>query len=501
LEIAVPAAYALLLILIIYKVRFVNVQGLTPARVTAVFALKIMCGVAMALIYTYYYTDRTTADVFKYYDDSRIMYDALRTHPADFFRMLTGIGDDGDHFRNTYYLRMANWYRDFESTFNDSRTIIRVNAFIRLFSFGYYHVHTVIMCFLSLTGLVAIYRTFSPYMEDRRNLLFAAVFLLPSVMFWGSGVLKEGIMLCGLGILVYSFHRMLNGGITIKRTLLVLLSLGILLVTKYYILAALIIGMVANLWIYRSSKKNTLMKYAIVIACFAAAGWLYISTKPVYDPLQIMSSKQRNFLNLARGGAYMANDSILVYIPHEQKSSIIETGKDSILAIEQGTRFMYWYLDNNQDTLYTASASDTITYHLWWDIVPSGSRVDVPPLEPTLASFLSHTPRALINTLFRPHIAEARNPFMLMSAFENLLIILLILLAIFFYRPPVSPPLFWFCIFFTLFLFIITGLVTPVLGALVRYKMPALPFLAIGLMMIIDLQKLARWLPFKKARN
>lgn len=501
MEIIVPAAYALLLILIIYKVRFVNVQGLTPARITAVFLLKIACGVGMAMIYTYYYTDRTTADVFKYYDDSKVMYDALHTNPSDFFRMLTGFGDDADYFRNTYYVRMANWYRDFESTFNDSRTIIRVNAFIRLFSFGYYHVHTVMMCFISLAGLVAIYRTFSPYMEDRRNLLFAAVFLLPSVMFWGSGVLKEGFMLCGLGILVYSFHRILKGGITFKRLAPVLFSLGILLVTKYYILAALLTGLIANLWIYRSSMKRPLLKYAIVIACLAVAGWVFALAKPVYDPLQIMADKQRNFINLARGGVYMANDTILVYLTHEQKDAIIETAQDSILSIKQGTPYMYWFLDNNQDTLYTTSASDTAKYHLWWNIVPSGSRIEVPALEPTITSFLAHVPRSLLNSLLRPHIAEAKNPFMLMAAFENLLIALLLITAILFYKHPVSPPLFWFCISFTIFLFIITGLVTPVLGALVRYKMPALPFLAIALLMIIDMEKLARWLPFKKAGN
>lgn len=500
-HIILPVLYALLFTFIIYKVRFVHVQGLTPARVSAIFLLKVLCGVGMALVYTYYYTDRTTADVFKYYDDSRIMFDALHTRPSDFFKMLTGFGDDPDYFRNTYYVKMANWYREYETTFNDSRTIIRLNAFIRLFSFGNFHVHTVFMCFLSLTGLVCIYRTFSPYMEDRRNLLFIAVFLLPSVLFWGSGVLKEGIILFGLGLLVYSFHRILHGGLTFKRAVLVLFSLGILLVTKYYILAGILTGLIANAWVYRTQMKRPLIKYGVVIVVLGIMGWGFMLLKPVYNPFEMLAHKQWNFINLAKGGAYVANDTILVYLPYEKKQSLVKTEKDSILGIRQGTEFMYWDLENMNDTLYGTSLSDTARYHLWWDITPSGSRIAMERLKPDALHFLESSPRALFTTLFRPHIAEARNPLMLLAALENLLIIVLLLLAVFFYRSPVSKPLFLFCISFTIFLFIISGLVTPVIGALVRYRMPALPFLVTALLMVIDKDKLLRRLPFKKPGN
>lgn len=501
MELLLSAAYALLFIFVIYRTRFFHVQGLTPARITAVFLLKIMCGVGMALIYTYYYTDRTTADVFKYYDDSRIMYEALHSNPGDFFRMLTGFRDDTEYFRDTYYTHMANWYRDFESTFNDSRTIIRVNAFLRIFSFGYFHVHTVFMCFISLIGLACIYRLFASYMENKRVELFIAVFLLPSVLFWGSGVLKEGIMLFGLGVLVYSFHRILTGDMTVKRMVLVLIGFCTLMITKYYILASLLVGLAANLWIYRTGMKRPVLKYLIVAASIGIAGWIFAQAKPAYNPLLILSQKQKNFINLARGGAYVANDSILVYLPIEHRAQLVPTEKDSVLTIKKGTPIVYWDLDNVKDTLYGVSATDTARYLLWWDMVPSGSRIELPPLQPTLASFLLSTPHALVNTLLRPHPLEARSPFMLMAAAENLLFLALLLLCIFFFQRPSSVPMFCLCISFVLVLYTLSGLVTPVLGALVRYKMPAMPFLAIALLMLINKEKLMNRLRFKRPKN
>lgn len=496
MEFLLPAVYAIAFIFVIYRWRFFHVQGLSARNITLVFLLKIACGAAIAYIYTHYYTNRTTADVFKYYDDSAVMYDAIRKNPFDFFKMLTGFRDDSDYFRFTYYERMANWYREYENTFNDSRTIIRVNAFIRLFSFGYYHVHTVFMCFLSLFGLTCIYRLFERYMTDRRRELFFAVFLLPSVLLWGSGVLKEGIMLFGLGLLVYAWHRLVINGFTFKRLAIVIFSFAALLIIKYYILASLVIALAANAWIFRSGLRRPLLKYVLVAAIFILPAVAFVLVKPQYNPLHLLAQKQNNFINLARGGAYVANDSLLVYLDIGHKDSLIATGKDSIFSIAEGTPYMYWRLDNIYDTLYGRSLSDTARYLLWWDIPASGSRIDVARLQPTLSSFLSAAPQALITTLFRPHPLEARNPFMLMAAAENLLVMLLMLLALIFFRKPQSPPLFWLCVTFVLLLFLLCGLVTPVLGALVRYKMPALPFLVIAIIMLIDREKLLRKLPY-----
>ncbi|MFA5195559.1 MAG: hypothetical protein WC401_07155, partial [Bacteroidales bacterium] len=107
-------------------------EGIKAYWLIVVFLIKLAAGVGMYFLYTYYYTDRATADIFKYFDDSKIMYDALWNKPIDFFKMLFSIQNDTPYFNN-YYHQMNNWFRVFESNiYNDSHTIIRLNAVLRI---------------------------------------------------------------------------------------------------------------------------------------------------------------------------------------------------------------------------------------------------------------------------------------------------------------------------------------------------------------------------------
>jgi hypothetical protein len=67
---------------------------------------------------------------------------------------------------------------------------------------------------------------------------------------------------------------------------------------------------------------------------------------------------------------------------------------------------------------------------------------------------------------------------MLLAAVENLLFILLLVAMIVWLRPSaLRHPVVWLSLCFAAVILMLTGLVTPVVGAIVRYKVPALPFL------------------------
>ncbi|MCC6836969.1 MAG: hypothetical protein IT234_00405, partial [Bacteroidia bacterium] len=208
MEIILSLAYTTFFVFLIQKIRFFELSGISKKWVTGAFLLKVIAGFAVWAIYTFYYTDRATSDIYKYFDDSKVIFDALKSNPSHYLAMLTGIGNDGADF-NQYYYQMNFWARAHDTNvLNDSHTIIRFNALVRLFSMGYFNVHTVFMCFLSFIGLVAIYKTFSEFLIDKKKELFFVVFLLPSVLFWGSGVLKEGILFFALGVMIYNFNRL-----------------------------------------------------------------------------------------------------------------------------------------------------------------------------------------------------------------------------------------------------------------------------------------------------
>lgn len=113
-----------------------------------------------------------------------------------------------------------------------------------------------------------------------------------------------------------------------------------------------------------------------------------------------------------------------------------------------------------------------------------------------IPSFVAQSPMAVVRCLFRPGVWEMRGPLDALAAIENAVYILLILTALSFRRKqlPMRPILFGLITIFSLALLI--GSVTPVLGAVVRYKVPLLPFLLFILLQVIDFDRI----PFIRPR-
>lgn len=439
MEILLTLTYTLLFIFIIHKMEFFTIDGFSKQAISGIFILKILAGLALWAIYTFYYPDRSTADIYKYFDDSKVIFDALSIRPADYFKMLSGIGNNTPAF-DLYYSKMHYWARKIDSNiYNDSHTIIRFNAFVRLFSFGYFNVHTVFICFLSLTGLTAIYKTFEPYLRDKKRELFFAVFLLPSVLFWGSGVLKEGLIFFALGLLIYYSNKLYG----FKPLLICLGTAFLLAFSKFYVWLAVFPGLVFLIWVNKAGNRKLFLKYACVIAVIGVIGLNIDSFTTIQNPLVTLSQKHFEFDQLASGKLTDASNR---------------------------------------------------------PIPPAGSKIEIPILEPSFVSFIKNSPDALINTIFRPYIWESKTPVMLMAGIETLLILIIILLALVFMKSlrEIKWEYVLFCLSFVLFQFLIIGETTPILGAIARYKTIALPFLVIAFLFVIDKKKISMKLPLYK---
>ncbi|MCQ2376370.1 MAG: hypothetical protein MJ069_10805 [Salinivirgaceae bacterium] len=120
-----------------------------------------------------------------------------------------------------------------------------------------------------------------------------------------------------------------------------------------------------------------------------------------------------------------------------------------------------------------------------------GSRIDIPLLDGTILSMICNAPQAFLNTLFRPSVFEVSGLTMLMAAAENILLLLLMLMGLSMIKKSNFGRVeVWTWLSFVVILYVLVGLTTPVLGALVRYKIPALPFIGIVIMLLADEKKL-----------
>lgn len=425
------AAYTALLVLWMRRQRFYNaVPGLGFRWVVGFFLLRIAAGMALWAVYTYVYPDRATADVFKYFDDSAYMFNALRERPMDYVRMITGIGNDNAHFHELYYRHMNNWVRHYESNlYNDAHTIIRFNALVRLVSFGEFHVHTVASAFLSLTGLLGIHHAFVRALPGLERLLAIVIFLVPSVVFWASGVIKESLLFFGIGLLVHQSARLLRGSFQWRDPFLLAFNVVMLFFLKVYVLLSLLPALLLLCWSCRCARPALWWKASVVYGLFILVGLNLHHFLPGWDILGILTMKQRDFVGL---------------------------------AIK----------------------------------MDSGSFVMPELLLPEVWLFVKQAPYALGIALFGPILHVGGGALGLVSAVENIVIVAFLVLCVVYRKgwAGVDKALLASLLGYVTLLALVIGWTTPVMGAVVRYRTPLLPFLLIAGLLLLDRTRLlARW--------
>jgi hypothetical protein len=118
-----------------------------------------------------------------------------------------------------------------------------------------------------------------------------------------------------------------------------------------------------------------------------------------------------------------------------------------------------------------------------------GNSFDLGDYEPTLGGMISKFPIATVTGLFRPYLWEARNIVMFFSGIENFLILLFTIWVLL--RNPIfsfgylfSNPMVLFCLVFAICFAFSVAISTSNFGALVRLRVPMMPFFLSGLMLI-----------------
>ena len=409
--------YLIVLIWLIPKIPFFKNSGLTPLAIRLFLTLKATVGVGLIFVYTYYYA-KGSSDIFNYFNDGKILHSALQQNPVDYLRMVFGIGDQSPHLMH-YYDQMNYWLKDFNyDMFNDNRTVIRFNALVMLFSFKNIYVHTYIMNTLAFTGLIGIYRFLISTLKIDKSIAIISVALAPSLLFWGSGLLKEGIVLFALGIFLFGITQINQNPKSIRPYITLMFAILLFSISKFYVLLAIGPAIISFFILKRINKPITIN--LIVHILLYAAIFLLPLSHFFPDIPNVISQKQNDFINFVHSLNHV------------------------------------------------------------------GSYIETPILTSNFLDFTWQAFRGIFITLFRPDLFEAHNFAALPAALENLITIALLIAIPFIRNKKFKLKYILFCLSFTAILFALAGMTTPVLGALVRYKIPAQPFLYALLLMSLN---------------
>ena len=378
--------------------------------------VKLAGGFAFALIYTLYYKG---GDTIGYYECAMAYTNLLFDDTTDFITALIGGGtpEIKSLFNSRTGSPMSYMFYD-----EKTRTVIKFCIPFVLLAGKSFFLSTLFVSIATYGGLWKLFRMFVGYFPNYTANLSIAILFMPSVVFWGSGILKDSFTLAATCYFIVATNDLINTRKRFWPLVSVVISGAAILAIKPYILLILFPGTLVWYFYHRIQRiKNAYFRYIMVPAIYTVIIF----------------------------GSYF-----------------------SLTAF--GDRLGRFSPDR---ALQTAAI---IQYDLKQDYY-EGSSFDIGDIDPTFASVASKLPAAVTAGLFRPFIWESRNIVMVFAGLENLFILLSTLYVLIAVRPSVTfgllkrTPLLLYCLVFaTLFAFMI-GVTTSNFGALARFKIPLIP--------------------------
>lgn len=319
--------------------------------------------------------------------------------------------------------------------------VVRMAAISNIICFNSYLANAFIFSALSYIGIWRLFRMLQDNFPDKIQIIAWSLLFIPSVFFWGSGVMKDNVTFGFLGILVSSFYYIFfKRQAMIKNLFLMLVSILVIGTIKSYILIALIPSLFA--WIFFHFRGNIQSSFI----------------KTISTPVLLV---------LLAGGGYLALDLL-------------------------GDSFSKFSIENAQER-----AEDMQRWHSYRvEVLKSGegSAYSLGEVNFTPLGILQKIPAAVNVALFRPYLWEAGNIVGLLAAFESfvLLLITLRMIGLFLTKQRAglayinSHAILIFMFIFTFIFAFSVGFTSYNFGALSRYRIPFLPFYVCAVLIITD---------------
>ena len=468
------------ILLYLYLNQKKGVSELPAWALPAMYTLKVGAGLIFLQFYIYSESHpELVNDAGAFLNEGKILNEVFYENPSAYFKFLSGIGESRELIE-AHMMETHHWSNESKTLVNNHQNIIRVQSVIHFFSFGEPIIHLLVFCLVSLFGIYYAYLALRKWSNWHPTMTFVILCSVPSLLFWSSGLLKESFLLLGIGWLLYGFslsrQNWKKGAFILAGTLLVICF-------KSYILIGILGGLFAYAIYMLLPRYRVLSATGIILLMIFLFFGLFPDTsgKLVYT----ITRKQYDFHNTGQGGLHVRDGDYNYYFPTELLHAV-EIDEDSVKLIQPADA---WRLKRK-------SVLPMEAVHL----EPSGKRWNIEFLNPKSNTFIPlnpihgnplnlvrNVPEALINTLLRPLPGDPGGKLNYLVFFETLFIFGFLLYSIW-KRKPLSlqhNAIIFGMTTCIISIALIIGWVTPVIGAIVRYRIPIhLALLMIALILL-----------------
>jgi hypothetical protein len=431
-------AVALIIVILVWANIYANrrkEQDISFRYFVRGLAVRLGAVVVFCILYLTVYE----GDTLDYFNSAVSMNHVLFDNPGHYFSLMFG-GNKPEYY---YFFSSATCFPEYH-IWKDPQTffVVRLISPVCLLGMNSFLLSNIIFAFISYIGPWKLFRLLCSMYPHLIKLLAFSVLMFPSVLFWGTGLLKDTITLCAALWLTYCIFTIFFQKSKIRTNIImaIVMSYAILQI-KPYIFISIVPGLLIWLFIKRVRQINNSIMRAILIP------FAFIF---VFGGVVLMFSTLGEML-----GVYGNVDTMV--------NKINVTQSDLKRAEQYGSNYY-----------------------------------DLGEVDASATGILLKSPMAVIAGLFRPFLWEARNPFVLLSALENLFLLGMVIFTLIrigikvYFTALFNDPFLTFSFLFSVIFSLGIGMAAANFGALVRYKIPLLPFFVSGMFIMLDFYRKGR---------
>ena len=387
--------------------------------------VKIFGGLLITFIYLFYYHG---GDTLSYFHSAKALSNLFFKNPRVYFSILSG------------HLTPENWsYFDANTGFpiyyrdHWAFSVVRITSIFLFFTAKSLLGTVVLLSTILYTGIWKLFRFLYKEFPQLKNQIAIAVLFFPSVIFWGSGILKDSYTLTASAFSFMALYSIIvyKRKIWINLFILFIAAYIMLSMKPYIFFVQFAVFMIVLVHIQIKKVKSMFLRFIVFPIVIIG---IFVIGIIIFSSLGEISGRFYSSLN---------------------------------------------------DLLITASVKQNDLTQAYY----GGNSFNIGYFEPTPQGVLSKFFPAVNAGIFRPYLWESNNIVMLMSGVETFFLLLfslwvfMNLLRVLLFRGFrwiihffFSHPLVVYSLFFSIFFAFTVGLTTANFGALVRYKIPFLPY-------------------------
>ncbi len=424
LDIVVSVIYLMAILFLAFNIKS-RITNENQRRFFIPFVVsKLIYTILFVVIHIFVYNG---GDTFLFFAGGNFIADQILANPSGILTYLFG------SFEQLQHLQYSENYAIVYS-FRDSTTLAmsQVTSLFCMLGLKLYLATSLVFTTITAFGFWRLYTTIAKLYPGLELILSFCVLFYPTLGIWGSGILKDPLIVASIGYMLYGVSGIIEGNKILVKSITILIGAWLCFNLKPYILYTFVPAIL--LWVQgKISRKLSftanIISLPIILTTFIIGGFFFLRT-------------------VSEGAG---------------KYSL-----ENVQNVAIGFQSWHTYLAENRNQ----------------------SGYSLGEVEFTAQGVLLKTPEALFVTYYRPAITEIRNFATGLEGIQSNILLLLTIYILFsvgpinFFRIMIRNHDVRSFMLFAILLGVAVGLTSYNFGALSRYKIPCIPFFTASLAII-----------------